>query len=284
MKKIFAIFASAVLALSMTSFSSVSADDNVDDVILEDSAKDYTFDELMEMSDEELEAVGYGFVVETIDEWTARHRYETPNEIPPFCNYEFILKDSNMIPKELYQLNEIISAYECYEFISSDEYIAAKEEAAKIVGLCGKVLDDISVCEDVHPFWSYMEPDSVADVLKVDVNYYAYGKENYYKTILIAQHRIDCALHSENKNILEHYVEFRIGTSSTTVTWFKSGDVNTDYVVDISDVILLSRYIAEDPTISIPDEGLELADTNGDGILNGADVVVILQMIARLYE
>jgi endoglucanase len=60
------------------------------------------------------------------------------------------------------------------------------------------------------------------------------------------------------------------------------GDVNVDGFVDISDVILLSRYTAEDTTISITTEGLVNADLNGDGKYSAEDVTRIIRIIAKL--
>ncbi len=62
----------------------------------------------------------------------------------------------------------------------------------------------------------------------------------------------------------------------------KTGDVNTDGSVDISDVILLARYAAEDSEIVLSDPGKRAADCNRDGLLNAADTMLILRMIAKL--
>lgn len=59
------------------------------------------------------------------------------------------------------------------------------------------------------------------------------------------------------------------------------GDVNGDGKVHMSDVVLLSRYVNEEP-VSIPLEGWKNADVTGDGELNSDDVTAILQYIARL--
>lgn len=60
------------------------------------------------------------------------------------------------------------------------------------------------------------------------------------------------------------------------------GDANCDNVVDISDVILLSRYVAEDTAATMNENGIANADMNGDGILNGADTTAIVRKIAKL--
>ena len=62
------------------------------------------------------------------------------------------------------------------------------------------------------------------------------------------------------------------------------GDVNTDETVDISDVILLSRYTAEDTKITVTKQGLANADLNADGKYTAEDVTKIIRKIAMLDE
>ena len=59
-------------------------------------------------------------------------------------------------------------------------------------------------------------------------------------------------------------------------------DVNCDDVVDVSDAVLLARFVAEDPEAMVSETGKKRADTNGDGDVNGDDVIVILRKIAHL--
>lgn len=60
------------------------------------------------------------------------------------------------------------------------------------------------------------------------------------------------------------------------------GDTNCDNEVDISDVIMLSRYVAEDKEIRISDAGLRNSDLNNDGKYTAADTAIILKKIAKL--
>ena len=62
----------------------------------------------------------------------------------------------------------------------------------------------------------------------------------------------------------------------------RMGDVNVDNAVDISDVIMLARYAAEDTTVSVTKQGLANADLNEDGKFTSADVTKILRIIAKL--
>ncbi len=66
------------------------------------------------------------------------------------------------------------------------------------------------------------------------------------------------------------------------VTEYQPGDVNCDGYIKVNDVILMSRFIAEDTTLEIPEAGYALMDVNGDGIADSADVTVILYSIAGL--
>ena len=77
-------------------------------------------------------------------------------------------------------------------------------------------------------------------------------------------------------------------TTTTTETTIGStpavllGDVNVDNVVDISDVIMLARYVAEDKEIKVTAAGLKNADLNADGKYTAADTTAIIKIIAKL--
>ena len=64
----------------------------------------------------------------------------------------------------------------------------------------------------------------------------------------------------------------------------KLGDVNTDGKVTVADVIMLSRYVAEDTTVPITDAGIAVADLNEDGNVNADDTTVLLKMLAGLAQ
>lgn len=59
-------------------------------------------------------------------------------------------------------------------------------------------------------------------------------------------------------------------------------DINADGSVDVSDAVILARFLAEDKTVKLVDGALSRIDTNNDGKNSGEDVVVILRHIARL--
>lgn len=58
--------------------------------------------------------------------------------------------------------------------------------------------------------------------------------------------------------------------------------MTNDGSVDISDAVLLARYIVEDPAAKLTDVGKTNADITGDGKLNSDDVIAIQKMIAGL--
>ena len=60
------------------------------------------------------------------------------------------------------------------------------------------------------------------------------------------------------------------------------GDVNEDNNVDVSDVVLLARFCAEDRTADISRYGMYQADVNQDHDTNSEDIILILQYIAKL--
>ncbi len=66
----------------------------------------------------------------------------------------------------------------------------------------------------------------------------------------------------------------------TVVDNFVAGDVNDDTKVDITDVILVRRYLATGYDISI---NTEAADVNADGKVNATDVILIRRFIAGGY-
>ena len=62
----------------------------------------------------------------------------------------------------------------------------------------------------------------------------------------------------------------------------KTGDVNTDGSVDISDVILVSRIAAEDTTVTLSPQGAINANCDGDDKLSAGDALYILRIVAKL--
>ena len=60
------------------------------------------------------------------------------------------------------------------------------------------------------------------------------------------------------------------------------GDVNCDKAVDVSDAVLLARFIAEDPEADVSADGKLNADCDGKAGITGDDTTRILRYIAKL--
>lgn len=60
------------------------------------------------------------------------------------------------------------------------------------------------------------------------------------------------------------------------------GNVNCKETTDVSDAVLLARFVAEDSSADISAQGKKNADVNGDGTIDEKDVIGILRIIAKL--
>ncbi len=73
-----------------------------------------------------------------------------------------------------------------------------------------------------------------------------------------------------------------VTTTAAEAKQKRSGDVNCDSKVDVSDAVLLARFNAEDKTASVTAQGKENADCDGANGLTGGDVTMILKYIAKI--
>lgn len=60
------------------------------------------------------------------------------------------------------------------------------------------------------------------------------------------------------------------------------GDVNLSGKVDVSDAVLLARFLAEDKTAIISQQGMTNADADKNGAVENEDIVVLLKYIAKI--
>ena len=60
------------------------------------------------------------------------------------------------------------------------------------------------------------------------------------------------------------------------------GDLNGDSAADVSDAVLLARYLTEDVSARITDSGLRCADCNRDGTIDSSDLDALICCIARI--
>ncbi len=71
-------------------------------------------------------------------------------------------------------------------------------------------------------------------------------------------------------------------TTTTVPVLVKQGDVNCDGDVKINDVILLNRFLAEDASAIVSEQGMLNAECDGVNGVNGNDSIAILKMLAGL--
>lgn len=62
----------------------------------------------------------------------------------------------------------------------------------------------------------------------------------------------------------------------------QAGDANCDNVVDVSDAVLIARFLAEDSEATITEQGKTNADANNDDDITPDDVIWILKKIAKI--
>ena len=60
------------------------------------------------------------------------------------------------------------------------------------------------------------------------------------------------------------------------------GDCDCSGTVDVSDAVLLARFLAEDQTAKMDAHGRRNADADADGTITPGDTVAILRHIAKL--
>lgn len=60
------------------------------------------------------------------------------------------------------------------------------------------------------------------------------------------------------------------------------GDVDESGLVDVSDAVLLARYLVEDSAAQITDQGYANADADASGKVDSDDVIRIVKMVAKL--
>ena len=69
---------------------------------------------------------------------------------------------------------------------------------------------------------------------------------------------------------------------ATYDTQIRTGDLNGDNLVTVSDAILLARIVAEDKTVHTTDEMIAAADMDGDGFVTSQDMTALVKQIAGI--
>lgn len=62
------------------------------------------------------------------------------------------------------------------------------------------------------------------------------------------------------------------------------GDMSCDGVFDVSDAVLLARFIVQDKTAKVTDLGISNADVDGDGAVTTDDISRMLEKIGRMID
>ena len=73
-----------------------------------------------------------------------------------------------------------------------------------------------------------------------------------------------------------------ITTTTTTMEGILKGDVDVNGSVNVSDAVLLNRYIAEDSAVTVSEQGLLNADMGGAVGVTAEDAAILLRMLAHL--
>ena len=260
--KLAALCAGAAMILSILFGMPTSAEET----------KTYSFDELMEMSLEELETeAGFTGISESIERIAA----QPPMEIQARqLKYYILLKDyENVIP----------TLYETITGVDQDGNaytldVVSRKKTAALLGLPEKLINPSIYTVGLNDFGSIViEPLglSEAEILEVSILFNAYGEDNINKTYCLVTRILQSG---QNENILNIRREGNIGGYSVGMP----GDATCDNSIDVCDAVLIARFLAEDSEASMTDHGRRNADYNADGDITQDDVVLILQKIARL--
>lgn len=65
---------------------------------------------------------------------------------------------------------------------------------------------------------------------------------------------------------------------------FLAGDVDCNGVVEINDVVLLARYVAQDDTVKVTVQGVANGDYNQDGSVDSTDITAVCRQLAHLTD
>lgn len=139
------------------------------------------------------------------------------------------------------------------------------------------------------------------------IDYWAFGTQTYISDLVLPESPVVCLMgfvayqtskkqeatgtHSVAyfENCLSSVVENEDGSfiirapeEASTQPTVQLGDVDCTGEVDISDAILLARYLAMDTEVRITRQGLLNADVNHSGALDAEDITMLFRYIAHL--
>ncbi|MCQ2416256.1 MAG: beta-mannosidase [Oscillospiraceae bacterium] len=170
--------------------------------------------------------------------------------------------------------------YKLVNFVEGNKMVAMAENDS---------IPSLNNLEVEHAFWLYFCPwyDSEQERFLTSDSYQDKDevKQLYNSDFCITLDELPKDLFSSNGPA----VTTTTAPSGTTVTTTGQGassglrgDVNTDDVVDVSDAVLLARFLAEDKEAAVSGQGMINADCDGSETLDAADVGIILSIIAKV--
>ena len=101
------------------------------------------------------------------------------------------------------------------------------------------------------------------------------------------EHLNDAKLLEPDMTVLFERAEDAAGGAVTSTTRQETaresanGDLTLDGKTDVSDAVLLARFLAADANAKVSDQGLANADADGSGSITSEDLTKILFIIAR---
>ena len=139
----------------------------------------------------------------------------------------------------------------------------------------------VSISNTVE-FWIFSRELNAGDSVKLGSNLTGQNVVNYFAAVVPKAAETTTAVTTTETTT----TTTETTTETTTTTDFPherhSGDVDCSGTVDVSDVVLLARYLAEDAEAHVSDAGKRNADCDGKAGLSSDDSVMILRYIARL--
>lgn len=83
---------------------------------------------------------------------------------------------------------------------------------------------------------------------------------------------------------IDGYIAVAGGYGNTTDSGILYGDANCDKQIDIADATAVVQSIGNKDEYALSSQGTLNADTNGDGVVTGADAIIIQKVVAGVYS
>ncbi len=143
----------------------------------------------------------------------------------------------------------------------------------------------VSISNTVE-FWIFRKELNAGDSVKLGSNLTGQNVVNYFTAVVPKTVETTTAVTTTETTTTT--TETTTTTTITTTTDIPhqrlSGDVDCSGSVDVSDAVLLARYLAEDAEAVITNAGMQNAECDGQPNLTGNDIVTILKYVAMLID